>query len=136
MCSGVSVSVEHMVLSNQALSLASSQNCPVCTTNLISSAATNARKITTKYKAEMYRIMAATIVLVLSATLSDSISILPVFLIGRVAIVYTGHRAVQYCSLHRFYLIYFVLSFKCYDLVDHFSQVKQPSIITRFLVVR
>jgi hypothetical protein len=45
----------------------------------------------------MYRIVAATIVL--SATLSDSISILPVFLIGRVAIVCTGHRA--YCSLHK-----------------------------------
>jgi hypothetical protein len=101
MYSGVSVSVEHMVLSNQALSLPSSQNCLVCTTNLISSAADNTRKITTKYKAEMYRIVAATIVLVLTATLSDSISILPVFLIGRVAIVCTGHRAVQYCSLHK-----------------------------------
>jgi len=99
MYSGVSVSVEYMVLSNQALSLPSSQNCLVRTTNLISSAADNTRKITTTYKAEMYRIVAATIVL--SATLSDSLSILPVFLIGRVAIVCTGHRAVQYCSLHK-----------------------------------
>jgi len=40
-------------------------------------------------------------VLVLSASLSDSISILPVFLIGMVAIVCTGHRAVQYYSLHK-----------------------------------
>ena len=39
--------------------------------------------------------------LVLSATLSDSISILPVFLIGMVAIVCTGHGAVQYYSLHK-----------------------------------
>jgi hypothetical protein len=64
MCSGVSV--ESIVLSNQALSLPSSEKWLLCTTNLISSAAANnTRKITRKYKAGMYSIMAATIVLVL-----------------------------------------------------------------------
>jgi hypothetical protein len=130
---GVSVSVEYMVLSNQALSLPSSQNCLVRTTNLISSAADNTRKITTKYKAEMYRIVAATIVL--SATLSDSISILPVFLIGRVAIVCTGHRAVQYCSLVKILSDLFCLQYQKLRARRSLLQVKQPSIITRFLVV-
>jgi hypothetical protein len=60
----------------------------------------------------MYRIAAATIVLVLSATLIDSISILPVFLIGRVAIVCTGHRAVQYCSLHKILSDLFCLQYQ------------------------
>jgi hypothetical protein len=133
MYSGVSVSVEYMVLSNQALSLPSSQNCLVRTTNLISSAADNTRKITTKYKAEMYRIVAATIVL--SAMLSDSISILPVFLIGRVAIVCTGHRAVQYCSLHKILSDLFCLQYQKLRARRSLLQVKQPSIITRFLVV-
>jgi hypothetical protein len=63
MCSGVSV--ESIVLSNQDLSLPSLEKWLLCTTNLISSAANNTRKITTKYKAGMYSIMAATIVLVL-----------------------------------------------------------------------
>ena len=78
------------------------------TTNPISSAVANnnTRKITTKYKAAkykagMYSIVAAIVVLVVGATLSDSISILPVFLIGMVAIVCTGHRAVQYYTLHK-----------------------------------
>ncbi|MGB8036355.1 MAG: hypothetical protein WCF03_21265 [Nitrososphaeraceae archaeon] len=101
MCSGVSVSVEHIVLSSQALALPYSEKWLLCTTNPISSAANNTRKITTKYKSGMYSILAAIVVLVLSATLSDSISILPVFLIGMVAIVCTGHGAVQYYSLHK-----------------------------------
>jgi low temperature requirement protein LtrA len=108
------VSVEHIVLSNQALALPSSEKWLLCTStflsllavgiiqttsamtaNPISSAANNTRKITTKYKAArykagMYSIVAATVVLVLGATLSDSISILPVFLIGIVAIACTG----------------------------------------------
>jgi hypothetical protein len=63
MCSGVSV--ESIVLSNQDLSLPSLEKWLLCTTNLISSAANNTMKITTKYKAGMYSIMAATIVLVL-----------------------------------------------------------------------
>jgi hypothetical protein len=99
MCSGVSVIVEHIVLNSQALALPSSEKWLLCTTNPISSAANSTRKITTKYKAGMYSILAAIVVLVLSATLSDSILILPIFLIGMVAIVCTGHRAVHYYSL-------------------------------------
>jgi hypothetical protein len=56
--------------------------------------------------------VAATIVLVISATLIDGISILPVFLIGRVAIVCTGHRAVQYCSLHKILSDVFCLQYQ------------------------
>ena len=106
------VSVEHIVLSNQALSLPSSEKWLLCTstflsllavgiiqttsamtTNPISSSAAasnNIRKITTKYRAGMYSIVAAIVVLVLGTTLSDSISIMPVFLIGMVAVACTG----------------------------------------------
>ena len=49
----------------------------------------------------MYSRVAARVVLVFMTTLSDNISILPVFLTGIVAIACTGHRAVQYYSLHK-----------------------------------
>ena len=65
MCSGVSVLVEHIVLSSQALALPSSEKWLLGTTNPISSAANSTRKITTKYKAGMYSILAAIVVLVL-----------------------------------------------------------------------
>ena len=80
----------NVVLSSQALALPSSEKWLPYTANPISSAANNTRKITAKYKAGMYSIVAATAMPVLGATLSDSISILPVFLIGIVAIACTG----------------------------------------------
>jgi low temperature requirement protein LtrA len=101
------ISVEHIVLSNQSLSLPSSEKWLLCTstflsllalgiiqmtsamtTNPISSSA-NSRKITT-YTAAIYSIMAAISVLVLGATLKDGILMLPVFLIGIMAISCTG----------------------------------------------
>jgi len=69
------------------------QTTSAMTTNPISSssaASNNIRKITTKYRAGMYSIVAAIVVLVLGTTLSDSISIMPVFLIGMVAVACTG----------------------------------------------
>ena len=107
------VSIEHVVLSNQALALPSSEKSLLCistflclltlgviqmtsamtTTNLISSSSSsssaNPKKART-FIAAIYSIVAAIAVLVLGATLSDSISILPVFLIGIVAIACTG----------------------------------------------
>ena len=63
------------------------------TTNPISpsssSSSGNSSKART-YTAAIYSIVAAIAVLVLGATLTDSISILPVFLIGIMAIVCTG----------------------------------------------
>lgn len=101
------VSVEHIVLSNQSLALPSSEKWLLCTstflsllalgiiqmtsamtTNPISSSA-NSRKITT-YTAAIYSIMAAISVLVLGATLKDGILMLPVSLIGIMAISCTG----------------------------------------------
>lgn len=113
MCSGVSVSVEHIVLSSQSLALPYSEKWLLCTTNPISSAANNTRKITTKYKSAMYSILAAIVVLVLSATLSDGISILPVFLICMVAIVYV--QVIVPCNIIlsiRFYLDLFLLQYQ------------------------
>lgn len=113
MCSGVSVSVEHIVLSSQSLALPYSEKWLLCTTNPISSAANITRKITTKYKSAMYSILAAIVVLVLSATLSDGISILPVFLICMVAIVYV--QVIVPCNIIlsiRFYLDLFLLQYQ------------------------
>jgi low temperature requirement protein LtrA len=109
------VSIEHVVLSNQALALPSSEKWLLCistflclltlgviqmtsamtTTNPISSssssssASANSKKSTT-YTAAIYSIVAATAVLVLGATLRDGILILPAVLIGVMAIACTG----------------------------------------------
>jgi low temperature requirement protein LtrA len=106
------VGIEHVVLSNQALALSSSEKWLLCistflclltlgviqmtsamtTTNPISSSSSssaNSKKART-FIAAIYSIVAAITVLVLGATLSDSIPILPVFLIGIVAIACTG----------------------------------------------
>jgi low temperature requirement protein LtrA len=100
------VSVEHIVLSNQALALPSSEKWLLCTstflcllalgviqmtsamTHPISSSSANSRRVT-KYTAGIYSIAAATSVLVIGATLRDNV-LLPVFLIGIVAIACTG----------------------------------------------
>jgi hypothetical protein len=55
----------------------------------LSSSSANSRKAL-KYIAAVYSIVAAIAVLVLGATLTDSIALLPVFLIGIMAIVCTG----------------------------------------------
>jgi hypothetical protein len=55
----------------------------------LSSSSANSRKAI-KYVAAVYSIVAAIAVLVLGATLTDSIALLPVFLIGIMAIVCTG----------------------------------------------
>jgi low temperature requirement protein LtrA len=106
------VSIEHVVLSNQALALPSSEKwllyistflclltlgviqmtSAMTTSNPISSSSSssaNSKKART-FIAAIYSIVAAIAVLVLGATLSDSIQILPVFLIGIVAIACTG----------------------------------------------
>jgi low temperature requirement protein LtrA len=106
------VSIEHVVLSNQALALPSSEKwllyistflclltlgviqmtSAMTTSNPISSSSSssaNSKKART-FIAAIYSIVAAIAVLVLGATLSDSIPILPVFLIGIVAIACTG----------------------------------------------
>jgi low temperature requirement protein LtrA len=99
------VSVEHIVLSNQALTLPSSEKWLLCastflcllalgiiqmtsvmTNPMLSSA--NSKRV--KYTAEIYSIGAAIAVLMLGATLRDSITLLPVFLIGMMAIACTG----------------------------------------------
>jgi low temperature requirement protein LtrA len=101
------VSIEHIVLSNQAQALPSSEKWLLCvstflclltlgviqmtsamTTNPISSSA-NFRKTTT-YVAAIYSIVAAIAVLVLGAVLKDGILILPAFLMGIMAIACTG----------------------------------------------
>jgi low temperature requirement protein LtrA len=112
------VSIEHIVLSNQALALPSSEKWLLCistflclltlgviqmtsamttTTNPISpsssspsaSASDNSKKSTT-YTAAIYSIVAATAVLVLGVTLKDGVFILPAVLIGIMAIACTG----------------------------------------------
>jgi low temperature requirement protein LtrA len=109
------VSIEHVVLSNQALSLPSSEKWLLCistflclltlgviqmtsalttNTNPLSSSSSssepaNSKKSTT-YKAAIYSIVAATAVLVIGATLKDGILILPAVFIGFMAIACTG----------------------------------------------
>ena len=104
------VSVEHTVLSNQSLVLPSSEKWLLCASTFLcllalgviqmtsamttspvslSSSSANSRKAI-KYVAAVYSIVAAIAVLVLGATLTDSLALLPVFLIGIIAIVCTG----------------------------------------------
>ena len=106
------VSIEHVVLSNQALALPSSEKWLLCistflclatlgviqmtsamTTNPISpsssSSSGNSIKART-YTAAIYSIVAAVAVVVLGVTLKEGILILPVFLIGIMAIACTG----------------------------------------------
>lgn len=107
------VSIEHVVLSNQALSLPSSEKWLLCistflclltlgviqmtsalTTNPLSSSSSssesaNSKKSTT-YTAAIYSIVAATAVLVIGATLKDGVLILPAVFIGIMAIACTG----------------------------------------------
>jgi low temperature requirement protein LtrA len=105
------VSVEHIVLSNQALALPSSEKWLLCAStflcllalgiiqmtsamttgpaSLSSLSSANSRKAI-KYTAAIYSIVAAIAVLVLGAILKDSITLLPVFLIGMMAIACTG----------------------------------------------
>jgi low temperature requirement protein LtrA len=100
------VSVEHIVLSNQTLALPSSEKWLLCAstflcllalgiiqmtsamTHPISSSSANSRRVT-KYTTGIYSIVAAIFVLVIGAILRDSV-LLPVFLIGIVAIACTG----------------------------------------------
>ena len=100
------VSVEHIVLSNQTLALPSSEKWLLCAstflcllalgiiqmtsamTHPISSSSANSRRVT-KYTTGIYSIVAAIFVLVIGAILRDNV-LLPVFLIGIVAIACTG----------------------------------------------
>jgi low temperature requirement protein LtrA len=105
------VSIEHVVLSNQALALPSSEKWLLCistflclftlgiiqmtsamtTTNPISSSSSSANsKKPTTYTAAIYSIVAAIVVLAIGAILKDSILTLPAFLIGIMAIACTG----------------------------------------------
>jgi hypothetical protein len=102
------VSVEHVVLSNQSLALPSSEKWLLCASTFLclfalgviqmtsamtashvslSSSSANPRK-TIKYAAAIYSLVAAIVVLLLGATLNNNI--LPVFLIGLMAIACTG----------------------------------------------
>jgi low temperature requirement protein LtrA len=103
------VSIEHMVLSNQALALPSSERWLLCistflclltlgviqmtsamTTRSVSpSSSANSKKART-YAAAIYSIIAAIAVLVIGAILKDGILILPAFLLGIIAIACTG----------------------------------------------
>jgi low temperature requirement protein LtrA len=103
------VSVEHVVLSNQSLSLPSSEKWLLCvstflcllalgviqmtsamTTSPVSlSSSVNSRRAI-KYAAAIYSIVAAIAILVLVATVKDNIVLLPIFLIGIVAVACTG----------------------------------------------
>jgi low temperature requirement protein LtrA len=108
------VSIEHVVLSNQALTLPSSEKWLLCistflclltlgviqmtsamtTTNAISSSSSssssaNSKKATT-YMAAIYSIVAAIVVLAIGAILKEDILTLPAFLIGIMAIACTG----------------------------------------------
>jgi low temperature requirement protein LtrA len=103
------VSVEHIVLSNQSLALPSSEKWLLCvsifvcllalgviqmtsamTTGPVSlSSSVNSRRAI-KYTAAIYSIVAAIAILVLVATVKDNIVLLPIFLIGIVAIACTG----------------------------------------------
>ena len=129
------VSIEHVVLSNQALALPSSEKWLLCistflclltlgviqmtsaitttTTNPISSSSSstssastpaNSKKSTT-YTAAIYSFVAATTVLVFGAILKDGILILPVVLIGMMAIASTGQVIldVKRHPHHRFF---------------------------------
>ncbi|MGC2427970.1 MAG: low temperature requirement protein A, partial [Nitrososphaeraceae archaeon] len=102
--SAFGVSVEHIVLSNQALALQSSEKWLLCASTFLcllaleiiqmTSVMTNpmlssANSKRAKYTAEIYSIGAAIAVLMLGATLRDSI-LLPVFLIGIMAVTCTG----------------------------------------------
>ena len=101
------VSIEHVVLSNQALALPPSEKWLLCistflclltlgviqmtsamTTSPVSSSAKS--KKSTTYTAAVYSFIAATAVLVLGAILKDGFSILPSFLIGIMAIACAG----------------------------------------------
>jgi low temperature requirement protein LtrA len=101
------VSIEHIVLSNQALALPPSEKWLLCistflclltlgviqmtsamTTSPVSSSAKS--KKSTTYTAAVYSFIAATAVLVLGAVLKDGISILPSVFIGIMAIACAG----------------------------------------------
>ena len=102
------VSVEHIVLSNQDLPLPSSEKWLLCVstflcllalgiiqmtsamTNPLSSASSAISRGSTMYMVGIYSMVASIVVLVIGATLSDSILLLPVFLIGIMAIACTG----------------------------------------------
>jgi low temperature requirement protein LtrA len=109
------VSIEHVVLSNQALALPPSEKWLLCistflclltlgviqmtsamtTTNSISSSSSSSSassdsKKSTTYTAALYSIVASIAVLVLGATLKDGILMLPAVLIGIMAIACTG----------------------------------------------
>jgi low temperature requirement protein LtrA len=109
------VSIEHVVLSNQALALPSSEKWLLCISTFLclltlgviqmtsaittinpispssssSSASANSKKSTT-YTAAIYSMVAAIAVLVIGAILKDGILILPAVLIGIMAIACTG----------------------------------------------
>ena len=103
------VSIEHVVLSNQALPLPSSERWLLCistflclltlgviqitsamTTKSVSpSSSANSKKART-YVAAIYSIVAAIAVLVVGAILKDDILVLPAFLLGIMAIACTG----------------------------------------------
>jgi len=105
------VSIEHVVLSNQALVLPSSEKWLLCIStflclltlgviqmtsamttspaSLSSLSSANSSKAI-KYTAAIYSIVAAMAVLVLGAILKDGTTLLPVFLIGIMAIACTG----------------------------------------------
>jgi low temperature requirement protein LtrA len=104
------VSIEHVVLSDQALALPSSEKWLLCistflclftlgviqmtsamtTTNPISSSSSLAKSKSTTYIAAIYSLVAAFAVLLIGVTLKDSILMLPAFLIGVMAIACTG----------------------------------------------
>jgi len=107
------VSIEHVVLSNQALALPSSEKWLLCISTFIclftlgviqmtsamtaisplssssSSSSANSKKSTT-YTAAIYSLVAAIAVLVIGAVLKDDVLILPAVLIGIMAIACTG----------------------------------------------
>ncbi|MDQ3835376.1 MAG: low temperature requirement protein A [Thermoproteota archaeon] len=103
------VSIEHIVLSNQALPLPSSDRWLLCistflclltlgviqmtsamtTKSVSSSSSANSKKART-YAAAIYSIVSAIAVLVIGAILNDGILILPAFLMGIIAIACTG----------------------------------------------
>jgi low temperature requirement protein LtrA len=108
------VSIEHVVLSNQSLSLPSSEKwllsistflclltlgviqmtSALTTTNPLSSSSSSSKsansKKSTTYTAAIYSIVAATAVLAIGATLKDGLLILPAVFIGIMAIACTG----------------------------------------------
>jgi low temperature requirement protein LtrA len=104
------VSIEHIVLSNQALPLPSSDRWLLCVSTFLcllilgviqmtsamttksvssSSSSANSKKART-YAAAIYSIVSAIAVLVIGAILKDDILILPAFLLGIIAIACTG----------------------------------------------